>query len=84
MSIPEVHMHLQSLSNFAFVSQWLIDAAKKDVSQVLVFAKNHRSLPNINIRDHRIMMKLNILNKNKSLKITIQQRMNKQLDAPVE
>ena len=84
MSIAEVHMHLQRLSNFALVSQELIDEAKKDVSQVLAFAKNHSNLPNINIKVSRIMMKLNILKKNNHPKRIIQRRMNKQLDARVK
>ena len=56
MRIAEFHMHLQSLSNFAFACQELIDASKKDASQVLAFAKNHSNLPKINIKEHRIMM----------------------------
>ena len=77
MSIAEVHMYLHILSKCSFVYQELIDAAKIDASQVMDFAKNHRNLPNINIKYNRIIMKLNTLKKNKALKIIIQRIMNK-------
>ena len=76
MSIVEVHMHLQILIDFAFVSQY--------VSRVLAFAKNHSFLPDIKMKDYSIMMKLNTLKKNKALKIIIQLIMKEELDAPIE
>ena len=55
------------LINFNFVSQETIDATKKDAEIMHAYMIRNHTLPDVNIMDHRVMMKGNEIKKEAAL-----------------
>ena len=68
MSLDKVKAHLKLLINFNFITQYMIDGAIKDANTMLTYAIMNKVLPDINMLDHRIMMKMNEVKKEKALR----------------
>ena len=67
MTLYEVKAHLDLLINFNFVSQETIDATKKDAEIMHAYMIRNHTLPDVNIMDHRVMMKGNEIKKEAAL-----------------
>jgi len=68
MSLEEVKASLRLLTNFNFVTDEMINDAIKDADYVHAYVLRNNTLPNINLTDHRIMMRMNEVKKEKALR----------------
>ena len=74
MSVDEVKAHLKSLKHFNFVTNEMIDDAINDAEYVHAYVLRNNTLPKINIHDHRIMMKMNEVKKDKAMRRILNRR----------
>ena len=74
MSVDEVKAHLKSLKHFNFVTNEMIDDAINDAEYVHAYVLRNNTLPQINIHDHRIMMKMNEVKKDKAMRRILNRR----------
>ena len=68
MSLEEIKANIRLLINFNFVTEEMINDAVKDADYVHAYVLRNNTLPSINLPDHRIMMKMNEVKKEKALR----------------
>ena len=64
MSIDKVKANIKLLINFNFIAQDMIDGAMKDTS-IYTYTVMNKVLPEINMMNHKITMKMNKVKKRK-------------------